>query len=100
MDKDGLLKEWMDEQEIAHMKGWDFSHIKDRYREEEDLPWDFKEVINRYLKGNDRLLDMETGGGEFLLTLNHNPEYTSAMEGYEPNIKLCEERLIPLGNRF
>ena len=100
MDKNKLLEQWLHEQDIAHIKGWDFSHISERYREEEDLPWDFKNVIDKYLKEDDHLLDMETGGGEFLMTFNHNPKLTSAIEGYEPNIKICEERLLPLGINF
>lgn len=100
MDKDQLLKEWIKEQDIAHIKGWDFSHLSGRYREEDDLPWDFKAIIEKYLKEDDQLLDMETGGGEFLLTFNHPPQLTSAIEGYEPNIKVCEETLLPLGITF
>lgn len=100
MDKQTLLNEWLHEQEIAHIKGWDFSHIRGRYREEDDLPWDFGSIIKSYLRESDYLLDMETGGGEFLLSFLLNPKYTSAIEGYEPNIKICEERLIPLGIDF
>ena len=100
MEKNKLLKQWLHEQEIAHIKGWDFSHISERYREEDDLPWDFKKVIDKYLNEDDHLLDMETGGGEFLMTFKHNSKLTSAIEGYEPNIKICEERLLPLGINF
>ena len=56
---------------MAHIHGWDFSHIYGRYSEEENLPWDFRTVINKYLKNDMKLLDVETGGGEFLLSLNH-----------------------------
>lgn len=62
MDRQTLLKEWLHEQEIAHIKGWDFSHIHDRYKEEDDLPWDFRSIIKSYLRDTDDLLDMETGG--------------------------------------
>lgn len=100
MDRQTLLKEWLHEQEIAHIKGWDFSHIHDRYKEEDDLPWDFGRIIKSYLRDTDELLDMETGGGEFLLSFLSDPEHTAAIEGYEPNIKICEERLLPLGIDF
>lgn len=33
------------------------------------LPWDFKALIKNYLTDEMNLLDMETGGGEFLLEL-------------------------------
>lgn len=100
MDKEQLLKKWQKEEAIAHIRGWDFSHILGRYREEEDLPWSFDEIIKQYLKNNDRLLDMETGGGEFLLSLNHDPHLTAAIEGYKPNIKVCQDNLLPLGIDF
>ncbi len=45
----------MHEQEIAHIKGWDFSHIRERYREEDDLPWDFESIIKSYLRENIKL---------------------------------------------
>ena len=68
MDKQILIDKWLHEQEIAYIKGWDFSHIRNRYTEEDDLPWNFGNIINNYLRETDHLLDMETGGGEFLLT--------------------------------
>ena len=40
---------------------------------------------------------MGTGGGELLLSFNHPYDKTSVTEGYEPNIKLCQEVLSPLG---
>ena len=43
------------------------------------------------------LLDMGTGGGEFLLTLGHPGEHTTVTEGYPPNVQLCRQRLEPLG---
>ena len=66
MEKQALLNQWLYEQETAHIKGWDFSPIRGRYKEEDDLPWDFRNIIKFYLKDTDYLLDMETGGGEFL----------------------------------
>lgn len=38
MDKEELLKLWLHEEEIAHIHGWDFSHINGKYDEEHDLP--------------------------------------------------------------
>ena len=66
-----LYEEWKNEEKIAHIQGWDFSHIAGRYIEEDNLPWDFKSVIKSYLTDKMNLLDMETGGGEFLLRLDH-----------------------------
>ena len=100
MDKNKLKEEWLKEEKMAHIHGWDFSHIYGRYSEEENLPWDFRTVINKYLKNNMKLLDMETGGGEFLLSLNHPKHNTSAIEGYQPNVELCKKVLLPLGIDF
>lgn len=97
MNTEELKKAWLKEEEIAHIVGWDFSHINDRYEEEEDLPWDYDAIVRSYLKDEMKLLDYDTGGGEYLLSLNHPYSNTSATEGYPPNVKLCEERLKPLG---
>lgn len=94
------LQQWLEEERIAHMRGWDFSHIRHRYSEEGDLPWNYPQVIRRYLKKEHRLLDIDTGGGEFLLSLGHPFENTAATEGWAPNIELCRKKLLPLGIDF
>ena len=100
MNTNELIKRWKAEEEIAHIHGWDFSHIEGRYMEEDDLPWDYREEILRYLKPEMRILDIDTGGGEFLLSLNHPHENTAATENYPPNVDLCQETLLPLGIDF
>lgn len=75
-----------------------FSHLKNRW-EEQATPWDYRKIIDQYLSNEHSLLDMGTGGGEFLLTLGHPYENTSITEGWEPNINLCKETLEPLGIR-
>lgn len=94
------IERWRAEERAAHIRGWDFSHIADRYSEEEDLPWDYRSVILRHLTPQMKLLDMDTGGGEFLRTLHHPCENTSATEGYPPNVELCRRTLLPLGIDF
>ena len=88
---------WKAEENCAFIQGWDFSHIHGRYEEENNLLWDYKEIIHSVLKDEMKLLDYDTGGGEFLLSLHHPYENTAATEGYPPNVKLCRERLLPLG---
>ena len=68
--------------------------------EEGDLPWDYREEILCHLKPEMRILDIDTGGGEFLLSLNHLHENTAATENYLPNVELCRETLLPLGIDF
>lgn len=94
-----LKKCWLEEEAIAHMKGWDFSHIEGRYTEESHLPWDYRSIVLAHLKPAMQLLDMGTGGGEFLLTLGHPYGRTTVTEGYPPNAQLCRETLAPLGIR-
>ena len=90
---------WKTEEEMAHIKGWNFSHIHGRYEEENDLPWNYKDVLRQYLREDADILDYDTGGGEFLLSLNHPFHRTAATEGYQPNVELCREKLLPLGIR-
>ena len=91
-----LRTAWKDEERRAQIKGWDFSHIEGRCIEE-PLPWDYSDVIHTYLKDEMKLLDYDTGGGEFLMGLHHPYENTAATEGYPPNVQLCREKMLPLG---
>ena len=100
MKQDALLSTWKAEENIAHIHGWDFSHIEGRYAEPDDLPWDYRAVIGECLRPEMKILDIDTGGGEFLLSLNHPHENTAAMENYPPNVELCQEVLLPLGIDF
>ena len=100
MNKSELLKNWLEEERVAHIHGWDFSHIEGKFDEEKDLPWDYELLVKHYLKPNHELLDMDTGGGEFLLSLKHPCEKTSATEAYGPNVQLCKKVLLPLGITF
>lgn len=100
MERESLIKAWKSEEAIAHIHGWDFSHIHDRYTEEEDIPWDYKQVILSRLKPQMRILDIDTGGGEFLLSLGHPLQQISATENFPPNVRLCQETLLPLGIDF
>jgi len=99
MDTNEYIAMWKAEENIAHIQGWDFSHIEGRYTEEE-LPWDYRQIILEHLKPEMRILDIDTGGGEFLLSLNHPYKNTAAMEAYPPNVELCHRTLLPLGIDF
>ena len=97
MNPQELKELWKQEESIAHIHGWDFSHLQGRYEEENDIPWDYEALIRRHLKKEMKLMDYDTGGGEFLLSLGHPYENTAATEGFPPNVELCREKLIPLG---
>lgn len=100
MNRDELLKVWLQEERAAHIHGWDFSHIRGKYEEGRDLPWDYEEIVKRYLRPEAKLLDIDTGGGEFLLSLGHPCENLAATEYYPPNVELCQRKLLPLGIDF
>ena len=97
MTTEELKTIWKREEDCAFIKGWDFSHIEGRYKEEDSLPWDYEAIVRHFLTDEMKLLDYDTGGGEFLLSLGHPYANTAATEGYPPNVKLCMERLLPLG---
>ena len=100
MTKEPLIRHWLEEESIAHIHGWDFSHIEGKYTEQDDLPWDYRAVIRKHLTPESKILDIDTGGGEFLLSLGHPACNTGATEAYPPNVRLCKETLLPLGIDF
>ena len=95
MNKENLVSQWKETEQIG-MKGWDFSYLKDQSWSEK-LPWSYRDQIVQFLNSDDKLLDMGTGGGEFLSTIPHPFELTSATESWEPNISLIRSKLEPKG---
>ncbi|MBQ3252678.1 MAG: methyltransferase domain-containing protein [Oscillospiraceae bacterium] len=100
MKENKWIQAWRAEEEIAHIHGWDFSHIDGRHTEDTDFPWDYRQVIEKHLTPEMKLLDIDTGGGEFLLSLGHPYGNTAATENYPPNVQLCKETLLPVGIDF
>jgi SAM-dependent methyltransferase len=84
--------EYLTKEYNAHFSGWDFSYIKGRMVEDE-ISWNFRDIIEKNCIGKNTLLDMHTGGGEFLCSLSNLPENVYATESYEPNIPIAEKRL-------
>ena len=95
MNREELLLKWKEE-EAYGFYGWDFTHLYGIW-ESVILPWVYKTIISAFLKKTDNLLDMGTGGGEFLLSLNHPYRNTYVTEAYEPNVRLCRKNLEPIG---
>jgi len=92
------LKENWVEEERKGFKGWDFSQLAGR-KVEGATPWNYKNEVVCFLDPRMQLLDMGTGGGEFLLELNHPYDHTSVTEAWEPNVLLCKNKLEPMGIR-
>ena len=100
MNSEKLKEQWLAEEAVAHIHGWDFSHLDGRYTQEDILPWDYKTEVLAALRPDSRILDMDTGGGEVLLSLGHPHHLTAAIENYPPNVELCKKVLLPLGIDF
>ncbi len=78
--------------------GWDFSYLHGRMIEDDTpISWNYRATVLSYLRTAHVLLDMGTGGGEFLSSLQPLPSETSATEGYIPNIAIARQQLEPLG---
>jgi ubiquinone/menaquinone biosynthesis C-methylase UbiE len=76
--------------------GWDFRYIANRWVEG-PISWDYARMAREHMKPEGPLLDMDTGGGEFLSSLQPLPHTTFATEGYLPNVPVARNRLEPLG---
>ena len=93
MTKEELLKKLKAEFDKP-FTGWDFSYLTDSGRMQESATsWNYRELVEKYLKNTDSVLDMGTGGGEFLISLQNLPDIICATEGYEPNLKIAAENL-------
>ena len=81
---------------MAHdFSGWDFSWTHGRWHEA-DTKWDYHQLVENKIPGVGAMLDMGTGGGEFLASLSRRPPLTCATESYLPNIPIARDRLEPL----
>jgi SAM-dependent methyltransferase len=90
----GRIREALD----APFSGWDFSYIhKWGAKPEFPLPWNYREAVTERIKSSRRMLDIGTGGGEFLSSLSPLPNEVYATEAYSPNVLVAERRLSSLG---
>jgi SAM-dependent methyltransferase len=78
------------------VRGWDFTWLGDRISIA-PLPWSFEAIVSAHARRSPDLLDMETGGGEWLSALPHRPQRTVATEPWPPNLEVAGARLRPLG---
>lgn len=91
-DPDQLLTE----AENTTFGGWDFSSLGDRLVLEPPH-WDFADIVANAAKGATTMLDMGTGGGEWLSSLHARAPFTVATEGWPPNVSVATARLGVLG---
>ena len=86
----------LDEAERQPFSGWDFSWIEDRIVGDA-LPWDYTATVVEHARRSPDLLDLGTGGGEWLGSLPYRPSRTVATEAWKPNVAIATARLAPLG---
>jgi SAM-dependent methyltransferase len=91
-----LFEQLVSEAWQHEFSGWDFTYLSRRSLESRPT-WDYRQLVREKLKSAQSLLDQDTGGGEFLSSLQPLPVYTCATEGYPPNVPLARARLEPLG---
>ena len=76
--------------------GWDFKYVSERWKES-PLSWDYPQIVRDHIRPDIHMLDMDTGGGELLSSLQPLPHHTYATEGYPPNVPVARNKLEPLG---
>ena len=89
-DFDALLEE----AERRPFVGWDVSYDQ---RIRITPPWDFEAIVDAHVRLSPDLLDLGTGGGEWLNARPHLPTRTVATEGWVPNVPVARARLEPRG---
>lgn len=94
--KNAVFDQFVEEALAQDFSGWDFSWLRGRWYEE-DPPWAYEALVAGEKERVASLLDMGTGGGEFLASLSPLPPHTMATESYPPNIPIARSLLTPLG---
>ena len=80
----------------APFSGWDLSWLRAGSAAGR-LPWSYRREVARRAALADAMLDMGTGGGEWLSRLSPRPRRTVATEAWPPNAPVAAGRLSPLG---
>ena len=96
MGEDPELARLLVEAEDRPLGGWDFGWLGERIGTTSP-PWDFQAIVERRARESPDLLDLGTGGGEWLSGLRRRPPRTVATEPWKPNVAVARSRLEPLG---
>jgi hypothetical protein len=90
------FEELIAEGESAPIRGWDFSWLEGRASEVRPS-WHYSELVAERAKSAQRMLDLQTGGGELLSHLPVFPRLLVATEGWAPNVMRAAQVLRPRG---
>jgi SAM-dependent methyltransferase len=91
-DPDQLLED----AEGTDFRGWDFTRLGARLVSEAP-PWAFEEIVASRAARATTMLDMGTGGGEWLSALRARAPVTVATESWPPNVGVAALKLRALG---
>lgn len=94
----GSVDEEIAEAFAAPVEGWNFAWLDGRASESRP-PWSYRRLVKEAAAEARRLLDIDTGGGEFLSSVAPFSGLVVATEGYPPNVRAAARRLLPLGAR-
>ncbi len=88
------LNDLLEEAARRPLVGWDVSYGG---RITSAPPWDFEAIVDAWIVRSPSLLDMGTGGGEWLSRRPFPRTRTFATEAWPPNVPVARDRLRPLG---
>jgi SAM-dependent methyltransferase len=80
----------------APVDGWDFSWFDGRATEQRPS-WGYARMIAERMATVKSVLDVQTGGGEVLNTVEKLPPRTAATEGWPPSLAVARRQLEPRG---
>jgi SAM-dependent methyltransferase len=80
----------------APVEGWDFSWFDGRATEERP-PWGYARLMGQRMASASAGLDVQTGGGEALASIQRPPPKLAATESWPPNLAIARRNLAPLG---
>jgi len=80
----------------APIHGWSFSWLDGRASESRP-PWQYRELVAAAAAEAGSVLDIDTGGGEYLASITPLSASVFATEGHAPNVTIAATRLSPLG---
>ena len=96
MPNDDAYDELVGEAAAVPINGWSFSWLDGRVSGSQPT-WSYPDLARRLLRDCQRVLDIDTGGGELLASLAPLPKDTWATESWPPNVPVARARLQPLG---
>lgn len=96
MATDDEFERLLDDAVRQPFSGWDFTWL-DARMSLGPVPWDFAEIVAEHARRSPDLLDLGTGGGEWLSALPYRPPTTVATESWQPNVAVARHGLAPLG---